>query len=57
MTKQEAIEFLNVIRVHDAPKLREAIDMAIKSLERWNYSPCCSCPNGWRTHADMRGEA
>ena len=33
MTRQEAIEYLELIKLHDAPKLREAIDMAIKSLE------------------------
>ena len=36
MTRQEAIEYLELIKLHDAPKLREAIDMAIRSLEAWD---------------------
>lgn len=32
MTKKEAIEALGIIRIFDAPKLREALDMAISAL-------------------------
>lgn len=33
MTIQEAIKYLELLTVIDAPKLEEAIDMAIKALE------------------------
>ena len=32
MTRKEAIEALSVLKIYDAPWLREAIDMAIEAL-------------------------
>lgn len=34
MTKEEAIECLKLLRIMDAPKLEEAVDMAIKALKQ-----------------------
>lgn len=45
MTREEARELLEFLKIMDAPKLREAVDMAIEALQerpkgRWIELPC-----------------
>ena len=51
MTREEAKEHLEFLKIMDAPKLREAVDMAIEALQerpkgRWEHLGgdewCCS---------------
>lgn len=43
MTREEARETLEFLKIMDAPKLREAVDMAIEALKLTSVKECSTC--------------
>lgn len=43
MTREEARETLEFLKIMDAPKLREAVDMAIEALKLTLVKECSTC--------------
>lgn len=43
MTREEARETLEFLKIMDGPKLREAVDMAIEALKLTSVKECSTC--------------